>query len=71
MAAAGGEAWNGPLVPDRIAVVTGGAGAIGAATCRGVRRSRRRRRRRRHRRRPRARPPSPTSKRGAAARSAS
>jgi 2-hydroxycyclohexanecarboxyl-CoA dehydrogenase len=32
----GEPAWNGPLVPDRIALVTGGAGAIGAATCRAL-----------------------------------
>jgi 2-hydroxycyclohexanecarboxyl-CoA dehydrogenase len=28
--------WNGPLVAGRIALVTGGAGAIGAATCRAL-----------------------------------
>jgi 2-hydroxycyclohexanecarboxyl-CoA dehydrogenase len=32
----GERAWNGPLVPDRVALVTGGAGAIGAATCRAL-----------------------------------
>jgi 2-hydroxycyclohexanecarboxyl-CoA dehydrogenase len=32
----GEPAWNGPLVPDRVALVTGGAGAIGAATCRAL-----------------------------------
>jgi 2-hydroxycyclohexanecarboxyl-CoA dehydrogenase len=26
--------WNGPLLADRVALVTGGAGAIGAASCR-------------------------------------
>jgi NAD(P)-dependent dehydrogenase (short-subunit alcohol dehydrogenase family) len=30
------EPWKGPLVPGRIALVTGGAGAIGAATCRAL-----------------------------------
>lgn len=28
--------WNGPLVPERVALVTGGAGGIGAATCRAL-----------------------------------
>jgi NAD(P)-dependent dehydrogenase (short-subunit alcohol dehydrogenase family) len=28
--------WNGPLVAGRVALVTGGAGAIGAATCRAL-----------------------------------
>jgi NAD(P)-dependent dehydrogenase (short-subunit alcohol dehydrogenase family) len=32
-ASAGAAPWNGPLVPGRVAVVTGGAGAIGAASC--------------------------------------
>ena len=28
--------WDGPLCPDRVALVTGGAGAIGAASCRAL-----------------------------------
>src|SRR4051812_40913135 len=33
MADNGKPAWEGPLVADRVAVITGGAGGIGAASC--------------------------------------